>query len=120
MICVKYRKDLPVLYGPVAHNIRKMIHVKYLQDQLALRPFRIHVKLNILKNFFMIPDTRVKYCKDLQVFTVFYKTSNASLRVPFRRFPMCVKITILVSPHSLRTMVSVCKGVLYVLVKRCV
>ena len=63
MMCVKYRKDL--LYGPVAHNIRKMKRVKYLQDRLALRPFRIHVKLNILKNFFTIRDARVKYFKDL-------------------------------------------------------
>ena len=63
MMCVKYRKDL--LYGPVAHNIRKMKRVKYLQDWLALRPFRIHVKLNIVKNFFTIRDARVKYFKDL-------------------------------------------------------
>ena len=62
MMCVKYRKDL--LYGLVAHNIRKMKRVKYLQDRLALRPFRIHVKLNIVKNF-TIRDARVKYCNDL-------------------------------------------------------
>ena len=63
MTCVKYRKDL--LYGPVAHNIRKMMRVKYLQDRLTLRPFRIYVKLNIVKNFFTIADARVKDCKDL-------------------------------------------------------
>ena len=63
MMCAKYRKDL--LYGPVAHNIRKMKRVKYLQDRLALRPFRIHVNLDIVKNFFTIRDARVKYCQDL-------------------------------------------------------
>ena len=63
MMCVKYRKDL--LYGSVAHNIRTIKLVKYLQDRLALRPFRIHVKLNIVKNFFTIRHSRVKYFKDL-------------------------------------------------------
>ena len=65
MMCVKYRKDLPALYGPIAHNIQKMMRLKYLQDRLALRPLKIHLKLNIVKNFFTIPDTCVKYCKDL-------------------------------------------------------
>ena len=102
MICVKYRKDLLVLYGPVAHNIRKMIHVKYVQDQLALRPFRIHVNLNILKNFFMIPDTRV-FKNSFSTFSDVRKDNDFSL-----------------STHSLRTMVCVRKGVLYLLVKRCV
>ena len=63
MMCVKYRKDL--LYGPVACNILKMMRVKYLQDRLTLRPFTIHVKLNIVKNFFTIPEVRVKYRKDM-------------------------------------------------------
>ena len=63
MMCVKYRKDL--LYGPVAHNIRKMKRVKYLQDRLALRPFRMHVKVYVVKNFLTIRDARVKYCQDL-------------------------------------------------------
>ena len=88
MMCVKYPKDL--LYGSVAHNIRKMKRVKYLQDR---RPFRIHVKLNIVKNFFTIRDARVKYFKDL-LYDV-RKDNDFSL-----------------STYSLRTMVSVRKGVL--------
>ena len=40
-----------------------MMRVKYLQDRLALRPFKIHVKLIIAKNVFTIRDARVKYCK---------------------------------------------------------
>ena len=77
MMCVKYRKDL--LYGPVAHSIRKMMRVNYLQDRLALRPFRIPVKLNIVKNFFTIPGACEKCCKDLLYeITTFYKTSKAS------------------------------------------
>lgn len=57
-----YRKDL--FYGPVVYNIQKIIRVKYLQDRLTLRPFTIHVKLYIVKNF-TIPDAGVKYCKNL-------------------------------------------------------
>ena len=37
----------------------------YALDRLTLRPFTIRVKLNIVKNFFTIPEVRVKYRKDL-------------------------------------------------------
>ena len=36
----------------------------YALDRLTLRPFTIRVKLNV-KNFFTIPEVRVKYRKDL-------------------------------------------------------
>ena len=37
----------------------------YALDRLTLRPFTIHVKLNVVKNAFTIEEVYVKYRKDL-------------------------------------------------------